>query len=101
MALKCQPTLNVSLARPPLESRYDCSDTRRDPDDVNNVIAGAEKNDAAGKEMYVSYKRLRELFDSEKLNVLNIQSFHNILSARPLHLKIGKELWDFFLSDPQ
>lgn len=43
MALKCQPTLNMSLARPPLESRYYRSDIRCDPDDVNNVIAGAEK----------------------------------------------------------
>lgn len=56
MALKCQPTLNMSLARPPLESRYYCSDIRCDPDDVNNVIVGAgeKKNDAAGKERDLS-----------------------------------------------
>lgn len=54
MALKCQPTLNRSLARPPLESRYYRSDIRCDPDDVNNVIAGAEKNDVAGKERDLS-----------------------------------------------
>lgn len=79
MALKCQPMLNMSLARPPLESHYCCSDICCDHDDVNNVIAGAEKNYAAGKEGDLSGNFGEKGFEIylilKSLNVLYIQCF--------------------------
>lgn len=71
----------MSLARPPLESCYYCSDICCDSDDINNGMAGAEKKWHRGREEFscILEGRLQDSFDSRKLNVPKSSVFLNIL----------------------